>query len=155
MDGILLLFFIAAAVISLSKSAARKNRPTPPKPAASAAEQKAVQTPAPRTPIQPTVSSRVAPSLDKAAVNASKAGHTHSVHVVEPSFYGGHAHEENSMAGPGKDCEIVDIRPQPAEERITSSVSPAQPPIRLDFGPDQVVNGLLYAEILGKPKALR
>lgn len=154
MDGILLLFFIAAAVISLSKSAARKNRPAPQKPAASAAEQK-VQSPAHRTPIQPTVSSRVAPSLGKAAVNASKTGHTHSVHVVEPSFYGGHAHEENSMAGPGKDCETVDTRPRPTEEMESSSATPAQPSIRLDFGPNQVVNGLLYAEILGKPKALR
>lgn len=77
------------------------------------------------------------------------------MHVVEPSFYGGHAHEENSMAGPGKDCETVDTRPRPTEEMESSSATPAQPSIRLDFGPNQMVNGLLYAEILGKPKALR
>ncbi len=51
--------------------------------------------------------------------------------------------------------------PDPEKERDAQSVlyrneiRDRKPQTRLDFGPQSVVNGILYAEILGKPKSRR
>ena len=97
-------------------------------------------------------------------------------HVVQPSRATGHAHTESSMTGfeacpPGADRPLAERlaafkaakaaakdAPRPAapvgrETAPRPAVLPAQAPFRFD--PAEVRNGLIYAEILGKPKALR
>ena len=97
-------------------------------------------------------------------------------HVVQPSRATGHAHTESSMTGfeacpPGADRPLAERlaafkaakaaakdAPRPAapvgrETAPRPAVLPAQAPFRFD--PAEARNGLIYAEILGKPKALR
>lgn len=97
-------------------------------------------------------------------------------HVVQPSRATGHAHTESSMTGfeacpPGADRPLAERlaafkaakaaakgAPRPAAPAgggtaPQPAVLPAQAPFRFD--PAEARNGLIYAEILGKPKALR
>ena len=131
------------------------------------------QAPAPsaapqRPPATPLVQPTVRPATPSAAPQRP--------HVVQPSRATGHAHTESSMTGfeacpPGADrplAERLDAfkaakapakdAPRPAapvgrETAPRPAVLPAQAPFRFD--PAEVRNGLIYAEILGKPKALR
>ena len=75
---------------------------------------------------------------------------TASKHVVEASSISGHAHEETSMAGVTVDC---------APER-TRHDSPAPSPVAVprtafSWNPEDARAGLILAEIMGRPKALR
>lgn len=148
MDGVALLLIIIGIIAAFNSSNKKK------KTAASAPERKAPAAPVnpvPRSPVKPTVAPSVKPVAAKPAP-AQKAGetHVHTAHVVAPSFYTGHAHEEGSLTGEGIACTTVVRRQAPAE-------APAAPEkkLELDFDGDSVIKGLLYAEILGKPKALR
>lgn len=72
-------------------------------------------------------------------------------HVVKPVTESAHAHTESSMGG-GEHCPpAVQTATIPAP---TASEARVYLP-KLGFTRDEVVKGILYAEILGKPKALR
>lgn len=95
-------------------------------------------------------------------------------HVVRPSMESGHAHTESSLTGfkpcpPNAEKPLADrlaaykaakraaartIQTEPAAEapRVELHGEPACP---FTWDPAAVRNGLIYAEILGKPKALR
>ena len=64
---------------------------------------------------------------------------------------GGHTHTESSMTGE-EACpppKVVAVHQPEAEKK------PAATGALLDFQPNSVLQGVLYAEILGKPKALQ
>ena len=75
-------------------------------------------------------------------------------HVVKPLTESSHRHVESSMIGV-QECH------EPPEFQMKERDAYAQEkerelfPYGLDFGKDAVLQGVLYAEILGKPKALR
>ena len=72
-------------------------------------------------------------------------------HVVKHVTESAHAHTESSMGG-GEHCPpAVQTATIPAP---TASEARVHLP-KLGFTRDEVVKGILYAEILGKPKALR
>lgn len=83
---------------------------------------------------------------------ASYGGTPRYTHVVQSTLEGGHTHTESSMTGeeacpPPKAAAVK--RPEPV-------ASPAQPRGGLlGFDTNSVLQGVLYAEILGKPKALQ
>lgn len=74
-------------------------------------------------------------------------------HVIEASSISGHAHEESSLTGITQDCGPATVRPwanqQPGTVPATTS------PSAFCWNSKDVRNGLVLAEILGKPKALR
>lgn len=148
MDGIVLLLFILAA-IAFGKSAGKK-KPAPPVQRRGVPAE-TVRPVSPAAPLQPTVAPKVAPKAAPAKKQETHA-HVHSNHVVAPSFYTGHAHEESSLSGSTLSCAPVEVRKAPVEKAADVS-SGSLPP--LEFDSDSVLKGLLYAEILGKPKALR
>ncbi|MBE5784841.1 MAG: hypothetical protein E7330_03490 [Clostridiales bacterium] len=76
-------------------------------------------------------------------------------HVVKPLTESVHSHVESSIAGIEKDCHVPEDT-APMEEdayRIEEAAGPAG--ISLAFDRNAAVQGLLYAEILGKPRAMR
>ena len=121
----------------------RQQRPTrPPVPA-----QRTAAAAGSRMTVPAAAENRAAPQARVAATQQSTLDH-----VIQPSSQGGHSHMESSMQGlaPCPPQKPV-IRPatKPAEDR------PLPLAAGLNFNRDALVNGILYAEILGKPKALR
>ena len=89
----------------------------------------------------------------KPTQSASYAGTPRYTHVVMSTLEGGHTHTESSMTGE-ETCpspvmtaskQHQEIEPRPA----------VNTKIPLSFQPNGVLQGVLYAEILGKPKSLR
>ncbi len=95
-------------------------------------------------------------------------------HVVRPSLDGGHAHSESSMTGfetcpPNAEKPLAErLAGFKAAKRAVARTIPAapasdaptvqqfdEPAYPFSWDPAAVRNGLIYAEILGKPKALR
>ncbi len=95
-------------------------------------------------------------------------------HVVRPSLDGGHAHSESSMTGfetcpPNAEKplaeRLADFKAAKRAVARTIQATPAsdaptvqqfdEPAYPFSWDPAAVRNGLIYAEILGKPKALR
>jgi len=102
-------------------------------------------------------------------------------HTLEPSTRDGHAHTESSMSGFSDDCPPVKApfetaplsdrlaaykaqKREAARHTVTETADTAPQVIDLAaasgnasfrFDPNRVREGLIYAEILGKPKALR
>lgn len=149
MDGLLLFLFIIGAIAIGNFSQKKKSAASSPKRDAPVATVLPVSKPTPVKPTAaPSVTSRTVPTSAKK--QEEHADHVHSKHVVAPSFYTGHAHEESSMTGSGLTCASVEVRNTPEK-------APDAPDkkLELDFDGDSVVKGLIYAEILGKPKALR
>ncbi|MDO4572786.1 MAG: hypothetical protein Q4C13_05415 [Clostridia bacterium] len=70
-------------------------------------------------------------------------------HTLTPSSEGGHAHEETSMTGFNADCPPA-AEPEPVSAQAAGAGMPA-----FSWRPDAVLNGMIYAEILARPKALR
>ena len=69
-------------------------------------------------------------------------------HTVASSLGGGHSHMETSLTGREK-CP-------PADKNKTEAPAMAGPgELRLNLKPEGVLQGILYSEILGRPKALR
>lgn len=73
-----------------------------------------------------------------------------STHTVAPSFETGHYHAETSMTG-FEECPAEPSGKQPPSAPVVA----VAPHINLQFGEAEMVKGMIYAEILGKPKALR
>lgn len=75
-------------------------------------------------------------------------------HLLRPSSDTNHAHMETSITGIAADCaRDVHNRDVPKAYNLGEAQSPL--PYGLTFGRASVVQGFLYGEILGKPKALR
>lgn len=155
MDSFVLLLFIIGA-IAIGKSSQKKK-------SAASAQKKQAPTVTPAAPaaaprpapvVQPTVKPSVKPAEAKKPAPAPKAeeSHVHTRHVVTPSFYSGHAHEEGSLLSEEARCTAVEVRKAPQE---TAKTEPAVQEPKLAFDAQSVVQGFLYGEILGKPKALR
>lgn len=70
-------------------------------------------------------------------------------HVVAPSRESGHAHQETSITGIKPDC------PAPTPQKPMGAKPQPKPAYSFSFSGDEVVKGVIYAEILGKPKGLR
>lgn len=117
-------------------------------------------------PIRP----RVQPTVQAAPVQPTASGR----HVVRPSLDGGHAHSESSMTGfetcpPNAEKplaeRLADFKAAKRAVARTVQAPPAsdaptvqqfdEPAYPFSWDPAAVRNGLIYAEILGKPKALR
>lgn len=76
-------------------------------------------------------------------------------HVVKPLTESDHTHMESSISGVDAGCHVPDA-PVPEEDdayRIRENSS--APAFFLAFDRSAAVQGLLYAEILGKPRAMR
>ncbi len=75
-------------------------------------------------------------------------------HNVEASSISGHTHQETSLTGVQENCE-PEPRPvavKPAAASKTSSPSKPSMPV---LNPGTIREGVILAEILGKPKALK
>lgn len=102
--------------------------------------------PAQHKPIQATMQRPLTSQLTEIAEHASS-------HVVEASSISGHAHEETSMSGIAADC-----KPEPHKKRSAPATVPAPAAASasaFSWDPADARNGLILAEIMGKPKALR
>ena len=69
------------------------------------------------------------------------------MHVVKPITESAHTHMETSMTG-FTDCQPVPLLTVLAEEEQA-------PAVNMEFSRSALVQGILYSEILGKPRALR
>ena len=88
----------------------------------------------------------------KKNTNADYSGTPRYTHVVTSTLEGGHTHTESSMTGEESCPPPKAVTQKPAAVQ-TQPAAPAG--ALLDFHPNNVVQGILYSEILGKPKALR
>ena len=88
----------------------------------------------------------------KPANSSGYAGTPRYTHVVTSTLEGGHTHTESSMTGE-EDCPP----PKVAAVRLTEDGKGSAAPAGnlLGFQPNSVLQGVIYAEILGKPKALQ
>ena len=107
-------------------------------------------------PAAPSRSSTTPPKQTKAASQKQQPKPTYGgtpqyTHVVTSTLEGGHTHTESSMTGeeacpPPK--PVAQVK-QPAAEKNAADNTGAL----LSFQPNSVLQGVLFAEILGKPKA--
>ncbi len=120
-----------------------------------------VQRPQPQVqrPQQPIQSRHASPiqarTAETISSNLTQIGETKR-HTLEASFVSGHAHEETSMTGVQRDC--ASSAGKVSVEAANSAAAPVTAPISamgLCFDAQAVRNGIIYAEILEKPKALR
>lgn len=84
---------------------------------------------------------------------SSYGGTPQYTHVVTSTLEGGHTHTESSMTG-----EDPCPPPKPVTKKQTVEKAPAantNPGALLNYQPNSVLQGVIYAEILGKPKALQ
>ena len=83
---------------------------------------------------------------------ASYGGTPRYTHVVTSTIEGGHTHTESSMTGE-ESCpppKAAAVREPQAEPVAATNVGGL-----LSFQPDSVLQGVLFSEILGKPKSQR
>lgn len=83
---------------------------------------------------------------------ASYGGTPRYTHVVTSTLEGGHTHTESSMTGE-EDCpppKAAAVKAPEAEQAPAASVGGL-----LSFEPNSVLQGVLFSEILGKPKSQR
>ena len=89
----------------------------------------------------------------KKNTNSDYSGTPRYSHVVTSTLEGGHTHTESSMTG-----EEACPPPKAAMQKQTAEKAPAANAATgglISFQPNNVLQGVLYAEILGKPKALQ
>jgi len=79
------------------------------------------------------------------------AGTPRYTHVVTSTLEGGHTHTESSLTGE-EDCPPVQAA-KPVQGAEQSA--PAEQGNLLGFDSNSVLQGVLYAQILGKPKAIQ
>ena|GEM_PF-6891822 len=94
---------------------------------------------------------------EKAQSKPKPAASTYSgtpryTHVVTSTLEGGHTHTESSMTGE-EDCPPPEAAVAKAEQKGVAPPANAVP--LLSFQTSSVLHGVLFAEILGKPKALQ
>ena len=88
----------------------------------------------------------------KAAAGKDYSGTPRYTHVVQSTLEGGHTHTESSMTGE-ESCPPPKAAAQKQPETAKSPAENAG--ALLSFQTNSVLQGVLYAEILGKPKALQ
>ena len=88
----------------------------------------------------------------KNAARESYGGTPKYSHIVMSTLEGGHTHTESSMTGE-EPCPPQNVNAQMKPVAVANQTSSAD--VLLDFESNDIVKGLLYSEILGKPKALR
>ena len=176
MQGLLVFVVIASIVMAIANKknkAQAQKRPTAPPPGAPAsgaapartAQVKPSASAAPtarnttlsQKPSAPGTSKWPWPAQNSAqpqkkAATPAYGGTPRYTHVVTSTLEGGHTHTESSMTGE-ESCpppkESVAKEPQ-AEPAAAASVGGL-----LSFQPNSVLQGVLFAEILGKPKSQR
>lgn len=90
-------------------------------------------------------------SLDKSPRKRGGAVRPSLKHVVEPVTESRHSHTESSMYGSAMDCEEEYNEQKDAYGDTANNTA-----YSVDMSDrDAVIQGVLYSEILGKPKALR
>ena len=157
---LLVVFLVVSSIVRTARTSAQKKNTarhsTPPHPENSgsgtaragsrsqsgsghAAREKTVS-----STVDATVGTSVASSLQEIS---SSVGH----HNVEASSIAGHYHVENSMTGFGSDCPP---KTAPVHRKVQTPAAPVSAPSGR-FTQEQLRNGIVLAEILGKPKALR
>ena len=88
----------------------------------------------------------------KKTAGASYGGTPKYSHVVTSTLEGGHTHTESSMTGEEACPPPKPIAQKPAAAAQTPAANDGA---LLSFKTNSVLQGILYAEILGKPKALQ
>ena len=88
----------------------------------------------------------------KPAASGNYSGTPRYTHVVTSTLEGGHTHTESSITGE-ESCPP----PKPVAQKPAAAVQPsdASSGALLSLQTNGVLQGILYAEILGKPKALQ
>ena len=164
MDVLMVLIALIGIAVSIAnkknmaKAKKRQNAPaerefTAPRSAAPNRPSPAKTSPAPSKfpPVEP--SKRPAAAGKGQQTKASPyAGTPRYTHVVTSTLEGGHTHTESSMTGEEVCPPPKAAAPKPVEKG--EKAVPAAGAL-LDFQTNSVLRGVLYAEILGKPKALQ
>ena len=164
MDVLMVLIALIGIAVSIAnkknmaKAKKRQNAPaerefTAPRPAAPNRPSPAKTSSAPSKfpPVEP--SKRPAAAGKGQQTKASPyAGTPRYTHVVTSTLEGGHTHTESSMTGEEACPPPKAAAPKPVEKG--EKAVPAAGAL-LDFQTNSVLRGVLYAEILGKPKALQ
>lgn len=75
-------------------------------------------------------------------------------HVVKPLTESSHSHVESSISGVAAECAVPDD-PVPVDEDAYRIEEAAAPVYSFAFDRSAAVQGLIYSEILGRPKARR
>ena len=99
----------------------------------------------------PTAEER-AQNKTKPAAGGSYSGTPRYTHVVTSTLEGGHTHTESSMTGE-EACpppKAVPMKPAAAVKDSNANAG-----LLLSFEPGNVLQGVLFSEILGKPKSLQ
>jgi hypothetical protein len=82
-------------------------------------------------------------------VITARVSYKGDLHVVRSTSEGAHTHQETSMTGNTDKC------PPTGEEDYKATPVLKVGGLDLQFGPSSIKQGILYSEILGKPRALR
>ena len=88
----------------------------------------------------------------KPAASGNYSGTPRYTHVVTSTLEGGHTHTESSMTGE-ESCPPP--KPAPQKPAAVTTTPEANSGALLNLQTNSVLQGVLYAEILGKPKALQ
>lgn len=88
----------------------------------------------------------------KPAASGNYGGTPRYTHVVTSTLEGGHTHTESSMTGE-ESCPPP--KPVPQKPAAVTTTPEANSGALLNLQTNSVLQGVLYAEILGKPKALQ
>ncbi len=88
----------------------------------------------------------------KPAPSGNYGGTPRYTHVVTSTLEGGHTHTESSMTGE-ESCPPP--KPAPQKPAAVTTTPEANSGALLNLQTNSVLQGVLYAEILGKPKALQ
>ena len=170
MDLLMILIAIIGITVSIAnkkntakakqqRAAAQQREAAGGKPAASqgtttrTSPAKAPAAPSKFPPIGPSKRpSTVAQKQQPRAAETSYGGTPRYTHVVTSTLEGGHTHTESSMTGeescpPPKMAAVKEPQPEPVAAATVGGL--------LSFQPNSVLQGVLFAEILGKPKSQR
>ncbi len=88
----------------------------------------------------------------KPAPSGNYGGTPRYTHVVTSTLEGGHTHTESSMTGE-ESCPPP--KPVPQKPAAVTTTPEANSGALLNLQTNSILQGVLYAEILGKPKALQ
>ena len=169
MDLLMILIAIIGITVSIAnkkntakakqqRAAAQQREAAGGKPAASqstttrTAPVKTPAAPSKFPPIGPSKRSSTAAQRQPRATEPSYGGTPRYTHVVTSTLEGGHTHTESSMTGeeacpPPKMAAAKEPQAEPAAAASVGGL--------LSFQPTSVLQGVLFAEILGKPKSQR
>ena len=128
------------------------NRTSPTKASTAAPVRNPSSSPSKFPPTTPKRPAATAQKPQPKPASPAYSGTPRYTHVVMSTLEGGHTHTESSMTGeescpPPKAVPNKQLEPEQHDEINTGKL--------LSFQPNSVLQGVLYAEILGKPKSLQ